>query len=65
MWRQHILLPLIPNLLAAGTLIPVLGKTRGFVRPFMPDFSWIALVCGSFAGVWAVLRSVLVLRAAR
>ncbi|MBP1701624.1 MAG: transport system ATP-binding protein [Chloroflexi bacterium] len=65
MWRQHILLPLIPNLLTALTLVPVLGKMGGFIRLFMPDFSWIALICGSFAGIWSFLRTGLILRTLR
>jgi hypothetical protein len=65
MWGQHILLPLIPNLLVALTLIPMLGKMRGFLMLFMPDYSWIAMVCGSFALVWSFLRTGLVLRALR
>ena len=59
MWRQYILLPLIPNLLTTLTLAPLLGKLRGFIRLFAPDYVWIALTCGSFAGFWAVLRSAL------
>jgi hypothetical protein len=65
MWRQHILLPLIPNLLAALMLVPMLGKMRGFIKNFMPDYSWIALVCGSFSGIWAFLRTGLILQALR
>jgi CubicO group peptidase (beta-lactamase class C family) len=64
-WRQHILLPLIPNLLVALTLAPLLGRMRGFVQLFMPDFSWLSLICGSFAAIWALLRSGLVLWALR
>jgi len=62
-WWLHILLPLIPNLLVVLTLIPMLGKTRGYLMLYMPDYSWIALVCGSFAGIWTFLRTGLVLRA--
>jgi hypothetical protein len=65
MWGLHILLPLIPDLLVALTLIPMLGKMRGFLLLFMPDFSWIAMVCGSFAVVWSFLRTGLILRAFR
>jgi len=65
MWRQHILLPLIPNLLAALTLIPMLGKLRGWIRLFMPDFSYLAPICGGFALVWSFLRTGLILRALR
>lgn len=62
-WGLHILLPLIPNLLVALTLIPILGKTRGYLMLYMPDYSWIAIICGSFAGIWSILRTGLVLRA--
>jgi len=64
-WGLYILLPPIPNLLVALTLIPMLGKTRGYLMLYMPDYSRIALVCGSFAGTWAFLRTGLVLRALR
>ncbi len=64
-WGLHVLLPLIPNLLMALTLIPMLSAMRGFWRLFMPDVSWIARICGSFAGVWALVRTGLVLRALR
>jgi len=64
-WGLHILLPLIPNLLVALSLLPVLGKTRGYLRLYMPDFTWIARVCGSFAVAWSILRTGLVLRAWR
>jgi hypothetical protein len=65
MWWQHILLPLIPNLLAALTLVPVLGNLRGWIRLFMPDFSWIAWICGGFAVIWSFLRTGLILREIR
>jgi CubicO group peptidase (beta-lactamase class C family) len=62
-WGLHILLPLIPNLLVALTLIPMLGERHGYLMLYMPDYSWIARVCGSFALVWSFLRAGLVLRA--
>jgi hypothetical protein len=64
-WVAHILLPLIPNLLVALSLKPILGKRRGYLMLYMPDYSWIALICGSFAGIWAFLRTGLILRALR
>ncbi|MBN1965670.1 MAG: beta-lactamase family protein [Anaerolineae bacterium] len=65
-WGQHILLPLIFNLLLARTLIkPVRGERRGYLKYYMPDFSWLATVCGSFALAWSALRTVLVARALR
>jgi CubicO group peptidase (beta-lactamase class C family) len=63
MWRQHILLPLIPNVLLSLLLIPMLGKMRGWLRLFMPDFSWVACIDGSFAAIWAFLRTVLAIHA--
>jgi CubicO group peptidase (beta-lactamase class C family) len=65
MWGRHILLPLIPNLLVALTLIPMLGKMRGFLMLFMPDFSWVARISGGFAGIWIFLRTGLILRTLR
>ena len=65
MWRQHILFPLVTNLLPAITMVPMLGKLRGFMELFAPDFSWIAWISGSFAGAWALLRTVLILRTFR
>jgi CubicO group peptidase (beta-lactamase class C family) len=62
-WGLYILLPLIPNLSVALTLVPMLGKTRGYLMLYMPDYAWTALICGSFAGIWAFLRTGLVLRA--
>jgi CubicO group peptidase (beta-lactamase class C family) len=64
-WGLHILLPLIPNLLVAASLIPMLGKRRGYLRLYMPDFASIAMVCGSFALVWSFLRTELVFGALR
>jgi hypothetical protein len=65
MYGRHILLPLILNLLVTCTIIPILGKIRGFLMLFAPDFSWIALFCGTFAGVWIFLRTGLILRSLR
>lgn len=65
-WGLHILLPLIPNLLLAT--IPVLLLVSGLIRftlLFIPDFSWIFLICGGFAGIWAFLRTGLILHTLR
>ncbi len=64
-WGCHILLPIIPNLLVFLTLIPILSKIRGFLMLFAPDFSWIARICGGFAGIWTFLRTCLILRTLR
>jgi len=64
-WSQHILLPLIPNLLVSLTLLPMLSEMRGWVRLFMPDYSWIAWISGGFAVIWTFLRTGLILRAQR
>jgi CubicO group peptidase (beta-lactamase class C family) len=60
-WGLHIMLPLISNLLVALTLLPMLGKRRGYLMLYMPDYSLIALVCGSFAVAWMVVRTRLAL----
>ena len=60
-WGLYVLLPLIPNLLITLTLIPILGAMRGFWMLFIPDFSWIAMVCGGFAVTWVFLRAGLIL----
>jgi CubicO group peptidase (beta-lactamase class C family) len=63
LWGLHILLPLIPNLaLAAVPVYLLASRMFGFISLFMPDFSGIALICGGFAGIWAFLRTGLVLR---
>ncbi|HDD24070.1 MAG TPA: hypothetical protein ENF52_01380 [Chloroflexi bacterium] len=64
-WGLHTLLPLVPNLLVALALRPMLGKRRSYLMFYMPDYSWIAMVCGSFSLVWSFLRTGLVLRALR
>jgi CubicO group peptidase (beta-lactamase class C family) len=64
-WGFHILLPLIPNLLVALTLMSVVGKRRGYLRLYMSDSAWIAMVSGGFALVWSFLRTGLVLGALR
>lgn len=63
--RQYILLPSFFNLLVASTLFPMFGKMRGWIKLFMPDFSWIARISGSFAAIWMFLRNYLVLQAWR
>jgi CubicO group peptidase (beta-lactamase class C family) len=65
MLGQHILLPLVPNLLVTLTLIPILSKLRGFLMLFAPDFSWIARISGGFAGIWLFLRTGLILKTLR
>src|SRR5215208_425967 len=78
-WGRYILLPLIPDLLVSLPLVgllwtstldvPLLGMLgsgfRDVLLLFMPDVSWIALVCGSFALAWMFVRTGLVLRSLR
>jgi CubicO group peptidase (beta-lactamase class C family) len=62
MWVLHILLPMIPNLLVAGTPIALVASPlRGFLLLFAPDISWIARICGSLAGIWIFVRTGLIL----
>ncbi|MBN1265453.1 MAG: beta-lactamase family protein [Anaerolineales bacterium] len=62
LWGRHILLPLIPNLLIASSLIPVLGKTHNYLMVYMADLSWTVLICGTFAGIWSIVRTGLMLK---
>lgn len=66
LWGLHILLPLIPNLALAA--VPVVLRARGmlpYLSLFMPDVYWLALIGGGFGGVWAFLRTGLILQAMR
>jgi CubicO group peptidase (beta-lactamase class C family) len=66
MWVLHLLLPMIPNLLGAATPIALVASPlRGFLLLYAPDFSWIARICGSFAGIWIFLRTGLILSTLR
>jgi CubicO group peptidase (beta-lactamase class C family) len=62
LWGVHILLPLIPNLLLVALPASLLASgLMRFTRLYAPDLSWIALLSGGFAGIWAVLRTGLLL----
>lgn len=66
LWGRHLLLPLVPNL----ALTALLGYLRSsglirFIGLFMPDLAWIVRISGGFAGVWAILRTGLMLRSLR
>jgi hypothetical protein len=66
MWRQHILLPLIPNLTLAAILVYL--RSSGllcYLHLFNPDLAWISRISGGFAGIWALLRTGLLIRALR
>jgi len=62
LWGQHILPPLISNLSLAATLayLHSSGLLR-YMRLYMPDLFWIIRIGGGFAGLWAVLRTTLIL----
>jgi hypothetical protein len=63
-WRRHLVLPLVVNLQVGLALLePMLGKRRGYLRLYMPDFSLLATVSGGVALLWGLLRSGLVGRA--
>jgi CubicO group peptidase (beta-lactamase class C family) len=56
---------LLPDILAALALLPVLGKRRGYAMLYMPDMAWTAMLCGSLAVAWSILRIGLFLRASK
>jgi CubicO group peptidase (beta-lactamase class C family) len=55
-WRNN-LLALMPQLVAAVTVLPMLGKRRGYLKLYMPDYAWIARVCGSVALAWSGVQA--------
>lgn len=57
--RRRLILPLIPHVLAGLTVIPMLGKIRGFIKLFAPDFAFTARVFGGLALLWIPLRALL------
>jgi len=62
----HIVLPAIPNLVLVYPALRLL--TSGVLKMwlyFLGDLSWLALICGGFAGIWSFLRTVLILRTLR
>ena len=64
LWGAHILLPLIPNL-SLVTILAYLRSSRllPWMHLYLPDLAWTAWISGSFAGVWTLLRTGLVLGA--
>ena len=55
---QHVLLPLIPDLSLATGLVYL--RSSGLLRYFdlyLPDLAWVARISGSFAAIWAILRT--------
>ena len=63
---RALLLPLLPNLVAALPLLVVLRtRTLRLLLLFMPDGAWVALLGGSLGLGWSVVRTGLALRARR
>ena len=63
MWRQHTLLPLIPNLSLSAMLVYLQssGLIR-FLQLFMPDLALVAKISVVFATIWVSLRTGLMLQ---
>lgn len=65
-WGRHILLPLIPNLSLMSILIYFWSSgVLSHLHYFNPDLAWIARLSGGFGGIWVLLRTGLVLWAAK
>jgi CubicO group peptidase (beta-lactamase class C family) len=65
-WGLYILPSLVLNLLLVIVPVYILAnRILGFMLLFAPDFTWIALICGGFAGIWAFLRTGLILQTLR
>ena len=66
LWLRHIGLPIVLNLaLAAAALALLATDLRPMILLFMPDLSWLALICGGFALVWMFVRTGLILNISR
>jgi CubicO group peptidase (beta-lactamase class C family) len=62
-WARHVLLPMLPNLLLALSLMPMLTRRRGYLKLYMPDFALIAWVYGGLALLWSMVHIGLALEA--
>ncbi len=63
---RDILPALVPNLSLAAILDYLrTSGLLGFMRLYMPDLALIARVSGGLAGIWAIVRTVLILRLVR
>lgn len=63
-WWRRVALPLLPSLVWIWVPIRLLGsRRRGFLRLFLPDFYWTAMISGGLALGWALIRTALNLRA--
>jgi CubicO group peptidase (beta-lactamase class C family) len=62
LWAEHLLLPLIPDLALTAilTYLRSSGSIR-FLQLFIPDLAWIFRISGGLAGIWAFLRTGLIL----
>jgi hypothetical protein len=60
-----LLAALLPNLGALLAMKPLLGKRRGYLRLYMPDYAWLAQAAGGAAALWSVLGTWLLLRVRR
>jgi CubicO group peptidase (beta-lactamase class C family) len=62
LWGLFLILPLVPNLALVGALayLKLSGLLR-FLRLFTPDVALIVGISGTFAGIWAILRTGLTL----
>jgi CubicO group peptidase (beta-lactamase class C family) len=65
-WIFHIVLPMILNLVLVSCALGLVASgVLGFMLLFMPDLSWLALICGTFALVWIFVRTTLILQTLR
>jgi CubicO group peptidase (beta-lactamase class C family) len=54
---RHLGLPVMLHLLVGLGLRPLLGKRRGYVRLYMPDFALTAVISTGLAVEWSILRT--------
>ena len=66
LWGEVLLHSLVPNLSLAAILVYLRASgLLSFMHLFTPDLAWTARISGGFAGLWAIVRSGLIVRARR
>lgn len=61
-WILHLVLPALPNLaLAACAAALIVMRLVRFMELFLPDLTWLIMVCGSAALLWLIVRTWLML----
>ncbi len=65
-WGVHILPSIALNMIPIVSGILVLtSSVRGFLFLFLPDLSWLAVICGGFSLIWTFIRTRMIISVIR